>query len=607
MNRRTFLRRLGAVPALSGVAPWLGRLAGIPAAPVGAAPFRRVRPSDPDWPSEAAWDTLKEQVGGRLAPVVSPLAPCVSTPGSAACDTRLEEMKNPYFIGDQAGGTQLSGWLGAWTSSPSAYVVTAKTSADIVAAVNFAREHRLRLVVKGGGHSYLGNSNAPDSLLVWTHEMRSIALHDAFVPQGCKTAPIPAVTIEPGARWLEAYDAVTTKGGRYVQGGGCCTVGVIGLLSGGGFGSFSKYYGSAAAYLLEAEVVTADGRLLTANACSHPDLFWALKGGGGGTFGIVTGVTLATHPLPEIFGAVSGKIRARSDAAFRKLIAEFLRFYQKSLFNPHWGEQVHFEKDNTLEIHMLVAGLSDEDAEKTWDPFRQLVAGSPAEFQILEPIRVGTTSARNWWDTEWRRKHTPDSMASDPRPGAPASNMWWSDNTGECNAYLYAYESLWLPQSLLLDPGKLASAVFDASRHFEVQFHINKGLAGAPPTAIAAARDTATNPAVLDAFTLVIIATGAPQTNPGVPGREPDLVRGKADAEAITAAADALRALVPDAGSYANESNYFERNFQKSYWGTEHYARLSEVKKQYDPDGLFFVHNGVGSEDWSADGFTRRA
>ena len=607
MNRRTFLRRLGAIPALSGVAPWLGRFAGVPAPPAGNAPFRRVRPSDPDWPSPAAWETLKEQVGGRLAPVVSPLAPCLGTPDSAACAARLEEMKNPYFIGDQPGGTQLSGWLGAWTSSPSAYAVTAHTATDVAAAVNFAREHRLRLVVKGGGHSYLGNSNAPDSLLVWTHEMRSIALRDAFVPQGCRTPPVPAVTIEPGARWLEAYEAVTTKGGRYVQGGGCCTVGVIGLLSGGGFGSFSKFYGMAAAYLLEAELVTADGRVRTANACSHPDLFWALKGGGGGTFGIVTKVTLATHALPDLFGAASGKIRARSDAAYRKLILEFLRFYEKSLFNPHWGEQVHFEKDNTFEIHMLVAGLSDDDAEKTWNPFRQFVAASPSDFEILEPIRIGTTSARNWWDLEWRRKHTPDAMISDPRPGAPPSNMWWSDNTGECNAFLYGYESLWLPQSLLRNPERLAAALFDACRHFEVQFHINKGLAGAPPGAIAAARETATNPAVLDAFTLVIIATGDPEAKPGVPGHEPDLVRGKADAAAITAAADALRRLVPDAGSYANESNYFERNFQRSYWGSANYARLSAAKKKYDPDGLFFVHNGVGSEAWSADGFTRRA
>src|SRR5690606_24023690 len=146
-----------------------------------------------------------------------------------------------------------------------------------------------RLVVKGGGHSYQGTSCAPDSLLIWTRAMNAIELHDAFVPQGCAGAiePQPAVTLGAGAIWLEAYDAVTTMAGRYVQGGGCTTVGVAGLVQSGGFGSFSKRFGLAAAGLLEAEVVTADGAVRTANACTHPDLFWALKGGGGGTFGVV--------------------------------------------------------------------------------------------------------------------------------------------------------------------------------------------------------------------------------------------------------------------------------------------------------------------------------
>src|SRR4029434_10459789 len=122
----------------------------------------------------------------------------------------------------------------------------------------------------------------------------------------------PAVTVGAGAIWGQAYDAVTTKGGRYVQGGGCTTVGVAGLIRSGGFGSFSKHYGLAAAALLEAEVVTADGAVRVANACTHPDLFWGIKGGGGGSLGVVTRVTLRTRELPEYFGAVSGTIQARS-------------------------------------------------------------------------------------------------------------------------------------------------------------------------------------------------------------------------------------------------------------------------------------------------------
>ncbi len=92
--------------------------------------------------------------------------------------------------------------------------------------------------------------------------MNAVTLHDAFVGQGCagKQAPQPAVSIQSGAMWADAYHAVTTKGGRYVQGGGCLNVGVAGLVQSGGFGSCSKRYGTAAAGLIEAEVVTADGR-----------------------------------------------------------------------------------------------------------------------------------------------------------------------------------------------------------------------------------------------------------------------------------------------------------------------------------------------------------
>src|SRR5262249_37618489 len=152
------------------------------------------------------------------------LAPCKGAAESAACSLRLEELKNPYFLSDQPGVTQLAGWLDAWTPAPSVYAVAARNTTDVVAAVDFAREHRLRLVAKGTGHSYLGTSNAPDSLLVWTHDMNGITIHDAFVPKGCRVAARPAVGVEAGVRWIEAYDAVTTKGGRYVQGGGCCTV-----------------------------------------------------------------------------------------------------------------------------------------------------------------------------------------------------------------------------------------------------------------------------------------------------------------------------------------------------------------------------------------------
>ena len=94
-----------------------------------------------------------------------------------------------------------------------------------------------------------------------------------------------------------------------------------GFILGGGFGALSKRYGTAAGSMLEAEVVTADGRLLRANEFQHPDLFWALRGGGGGTFGVVSRMTLRTHEMPRTIGGLNGTIQATSDDAFRELLA----------------------------------------------------------------------------------------------------------------------------------------------------------------------------------------------------------------------------------------------------------------------------------------------
>jgi hypothetical protein len=214
-----------------------------------------VRPGDPAWPNPASWQKLNDSVGGNLLKVQPLFAPCSAEEKGAACRDLLGNMRNPFYLGDQPAGTEISGWLDAWTPAPSAYAVKARNTADVTAAVNFARDNNLRLAVKGTGHSYQGTSSAPDSLLVWTRGMNRVTVHDSFVPQGCegRVAPTPAVTAESGAVSIDLYHAVTGGAGRYVQGGGCADTGVAGLVQSGGFGSFSKAFGMAAAGLLEAE------------------------------------------------------------------------------------------------------------------------------------------------------------------------------------------------------------------------------------------------------------------------------------------------------------------------------------------------------------------
>lgn len=597
MKRRDCLKAGLALPLLPLVNKAAAALPGR-----AAAALTRVRPGAAGWPTAADWNQLSDAVGGRLSVPVSPFLGDAATRGEA-----LAQIHNPFFIGDQPALTQTSGYHGAWLSRPSARVVSAATRADVAAAVAFARRHRLRLVVKGGGHSYHGTSCAPDSLLLWTRAMNQVELHEAFIAQGAAagTAAQPAVSVGAGAMWIDAYHAVTTRGGRYVQGGGCTSVGVTGLVTGGGFGSFSKTFGTAAANLLEAEVVTADGQVRVVNADQDAELFWALKGGCAGSFGVVTRMTLRTHALPATFGGVALKVQADSDDSWHALAAEVLRFYRDRLCNPHWGEQLRFGDERTLGVSMVFQGLSQDAAAAVWAPFAAWLAVRP-QYTVLEPLRATALPAQHMWDAEFFRTHAPQFIAEDTRADAPRTHMLWKGDQGQVGWYLHGYASAWMPSALLGDSRReaAAAAICAAAAHMPVELHCNKGLFGAPAEALAASRATATHPAVLDAFALALIGNAGGPAYAGS-GGVVDEADAREGAARVQRAYQALRTLLPAAPTYVSECDYFQRDWQASFWGP-HYPRLLATKRRYDPDGLFVIHHGVGSEDWSADGFERR-
>jgi FAD/FMN-containing dehydrogenase len=580
MDRRTLLKTAFILPLLPLVA-------NVDAFVTGGG--RWLKPGAAGWPTDADWDELNRQVGGRLSIPKNPLL------DPATRDEALAQIGNPFYVGDQPGLTQTGAYYRAWTSTPSARVLAAETPQDIATAITWARRHRVRVVIRGGGHSYLGASNAPDSLLIWTRRMNAVEMTDTFVPQGATagTAAGPAAHVGAGAMWIDAYHAVTTVGGRYIQGGGCTTVGCAGFTNGGGFGSLSKGFGTGASNLLEAEVVTADGKIRVVNAFQDPELFWALKGGGGGSFGVITRLTFRTHDLPELIGGANGHLMADSDEAFTPLVAQALRHFRDRLCNPHWGEQMEFHGDRRIDVSMLFQGITQDEAKAAWQPFLDWVAARPA-YTWHTPLSIRAMPARHFWDLGFFQKHQLDFAVADNRPGAPAHHMVWAGDKEQVGTYIHAYTSAWLP-SRLLDEGQvqtLATAIVEASRHLGFSLHFNKGLFGASDETLARARDTAMNPEVLDAFALAIIANGGPSVFEGLPGAHRDDVKAQRGAEATRMSYDRLTQLAPGAGAYFSESDYFQKNFRKAYWGTNA-PRLAAAKRKYDPEGTFTVRNGI--------------
>ena len=164
-------------------------------------------------------------------------------------------------------------------------IVQATGAADVIAAVNFARDQKLQLAVRGGGHSAAGSSVCDGGLMLDLSFMKGIRVDPAR-----RTA-----RAEPGLTWAE-FDAETQAFGLATTGGVVSTTGIAGLTLGGGIGWLGRTHGLSCDNLLSVDIVTADGQLRTASATENADLFWAVRGAGS-NFGVVTSFEYQLHPV----------------------------------------------------------------------------------------------------------------------------------------------------------------------------------------------------------------------------------------------------------------------------------------------------------------------
>ncbi|HEY7144940.1 MAG TPA: FAD-binding oxidoreductase [Streptosporangiaceae bacterium] len=195
-----------------------------------------------------------------------------------------------------------------------AAVARCRDEADVVSCVHFARERHVDIAVRGGGHNAAGLGVADGALVIDLSLLRSTTVS----PQA------RTVRADAGCTWGDV-DHATVAFGMATPSGFVSTTGVAGLTLGGGIGYLARRFGLTVDNLRSADVVLADGSLVTASEDSHPDLLWALRGGGG-NFGIVTSFTFSCHDIGEHGSIIGGPVLYDFDDT-----AEVMRWYRELL------------------------------------------------------------------------------------------------------------------------------------------------------------------------------------------------------------------------------------------------------------------------------------
>ncbi|RNF31703.1 FAD-linked oxidase [Massilia aurea] len=280
-----------------------------------------------------------------------------------------------------------------------AIIVRCAGTADVRASLAYARDHQLRLAVRGGGHNIAGSALCDDGLVIDLSGMKSVQVD----PERRRAWVEGGATLRDFDHEAQAYGLATPLGIN-------STTGVAGLTLGGGFGWLSRTLGLAADNLLSAEMVTADAGRLQVSAAEHPDLFWAIRGGGG-NFGVVTRFEFALHPVgPQI---TAGLIVYPFDQArsvlqqYRDAVATMApdltvwAVLRKAPPLPFLAPQVHGQ--DVLVLPVFSPSPSDAvDAgiarmAKLGEPLGMHVGPMPyaAWQQIFDPML--TPGARNYW------------------------------------------------------------------------------------------------------------------------------------------------------------------------------------------------------------------
>jgi hypothetical protein len=440
------------------------------------------------------------------------------------------------------------------------YVVNATNVADIQAAVNFARNTGIRLVIKNTGHDFAGKSGGAGSLSIWTHHFKELA----FLPDYSSSEYTgPAIKAGVGIQGYELY-AAADKLGVVAMGGECPTVGVAGgWIQGGGHSPMSSLWGMGADQALGFEVVTSDGRFVTANKNTNADLYWALRGGGGGNFGIVTSVVVKVHYDVPVTAASwnfasGGNV---TNEQFKAGMKAYFETFPDGADNGIYAYFTIFNFGGSMSFTMQPYFAAGKNMTET----KALLAPWVTQMENLKiPLDITWKEFSSFYAAYNSSFPVEDVNAQGV---ATASRMFPREN--------WANETIW-------------NATFDA---FWTGLEAGNALICyniAPSWERGGYTDAPVNPAWRSAIGFVITGIVTDMTQP----LDAQL---KQRQNFTDTTMQHWRDLTPGSGSYLSESDRLEPNFQWSFWGS-FYEKLLDVKTKYDPYSLFYAAQSVGSE-----------
>ncbi|ANH92228.1 hypothetical protein A8713_14510 [Streptomyces sp. SAT1] len=412
---------------------------------------------------------------------------------------------------------------------------------DIRTALSYARAHRLRVAIRNGGHSYAGWSSGDGRLIVDVSQLAAVR------------ASGTSAVVGAGAKLIDVYRALAAKGVT-IPAGSCPTVGVSGLVLGGGHGVVSRAYGLTCDSLTQATLVTADGRQLTADAAENPDLFWALRGAGNGNFGVVTELRFRTRPAPQAVSAYLSWPWARA--------AGVVRAWQE------WGPDQPDEIWSSLHLENTPGGA----------PKVSVAAFSLGTYGELQNAvdrladRCGAASGvslnRHSYEGAMESYAGCSSFAAEPQCHLPGAAPGRSPQ-GALGRETYAARSDFFDRSL--SPAAVQTLLAQV-----------EAVTGGPGSVAFTALGGAVNRVSPTATAFVhrrsrMLAQYIASWTPGTPGT--------AARSWLTAAHGAMRPHASGA-AYQNYTDPSLTDWRTAYYG-DAADRLVKVKQQYDPDRFF--------------------